>query len=230
MASSIFGVLTSLSLHVLLLSPVLMGASLFKRHPPIPQDPSTGENEAMTWVRLDESDAGTLPAVSIHQSASTLPSQSAPLQPMGAPEAALPANIDGLQEITDDEGADKDPQQTSPANSMVAGRYLGQIDARIERAWLRPRRPLASGFFKCRVRIAQDASGRVQEVEIISCNGDTPWQTSLVHAIESASPLPAPPNPEVFSHTVTLEFRSRSFGPDEDPAGFEPERRTPRSR
>jgi hypothetical protein len=47
---------------------------------------------------------------------------------------------------------------------------------------------------------------RVQEIEIAQCNGDIRWQTSLVHAIQSASPLPAPPDPKVFSHTLTFEF------------------------
>ncbi len=108
----------------------------------------------------------------------------------------------------------------------MVGRYLGQIDARVERAWIRPRAPIAPGLFTCRVRIVQEDDGHVQEIELIDCNGDAAWQTSLVRAIQSASPLPAPPDPKVFSRRLILEFHSTAFLPGIDPEGFEPEPRT----
>lgn len=109
---------------------------------------------------------------------------------------------------------------------MMAGRYLGQINARIERAWIRPRTLIDSGLFACRVRVVQGNDGGVQEIEIVQCNGDMAWQVSLVRAIQSASPLPAPPDPKVFSRKLILDFHSTPFLPGADPAGFEPEPRT----
>ena len=91
---------------------------------------------------------------------------------------------------------------------------------------MRPRTPIESGRFTCRARIVQDKTGVVQEVELRDCNGDAHWQVSLVRAIQSASPLPAPPNPSVFAKTLTLEFSSEPFIPGGDPEGFEPQART----
>jgi hypothetical protein len=106
--------------------------------------------------------------------------------------------------------------------ALMFGRYLGQIMARVSRAWRRPRSAIASGSFECRVQISQDARGNVGEIELHECAADIPWQLSLVHAIESASPLPAPPDPSVFSATLVLDFDSPQYvaGASED--GFEP--------
>jgi hypothetical protein len=49
-----------------------------------------------------------------------------------------------------------DPQ----TNAALFGRYMGQIAARIERSWMRPRTAVAGGRFDCRVRITQDRTGQ----------------------------------------------------------------------
>jgi hypothetical protein len=64
------------------------------------------------------------------------------------------------------------------------------------------------------------------EIELAHCNDDVRWQTSLVAAIQSASPLPAPPDPDVFSRILTIEFTAEPFAPGKDAEGFEPESRT----
>jgi hypothetical protein len=48
----------------------------------------------------------------------------------------------------------------------------------------------------------------------------------LAHAIESASPLPAPPDPEVFSRVVILDLTALPFSQGGDSTGFEPEMRS----
>jgi hypothetical protein len=118
---------------------------------------------------------------------------------------------------------DEDRQSESSANAVDAaeharliGIYSGQIQARIERVWSRPRTPVneanspvpqdALEFFRCQAQIVQDSLGNVQEVLLPNCNGSVAWQHSLVVAIQQASPLPAPPSPTVFSHVVTLNF------------------------
>lgn len=155
-----------------------------------------------------------------------LPSSKAMLTPVAMPDATPPVVFNKSDEATEAEPVATEARAGDPALTLLAGRYVGQIDARIQRAWLRPRAPLATGLFTCRARITQDSTGRVREVELVGCNGDAAWQTSLVQAIDSASPLPAPPDPAVFSSVVTLDFSSQPFSPDADPAGFEPERRT----
>ncbi len=114
------------------------------------------------------------------------------------------------------------------ARAALFGRYTGQISARIERAWQKPVEWLdttnvpASGVepgaqthslksfedFKCQVRILQDAHGNVEEILLLKCNGTQEWQHSLIVAINQASPLPAPPSPNVFTRAVTLTFEA----------------------
>jgi hypothetical protein len=106
---------------------------------------------------------------------------------------------------------------------MMFGRYVGQISARVQRAWLRPRTPMGASSFACRVQILQDRVGNVQEVTLQQCNGDLHWQASLVQAIQSASPLPAPPDPAVFSNLLTMEFDSDQYRAGGHAEGFEPE-------
>jgi outer membrane biosynthesis protein TonB len=101
--------------------------------------------------------------------------------------------------------------------ARLFGIYTGQIQARIDRVWRRPRAPLnddttpantdASGdSFRCEAQIVQDARGNVQEILLPRCNGSAAWQRSLVLAIQQASPLPAPPSIKVFTQSITLNF------------------------
>jgi TonB C terminal len=105
--------------------------------------------------------------------------------------------------------------------SKMYGRYVGQVSARIERAWMRPRTAIGAQSFYCQVRVGQDALGNVTEVTLENCNGDVRWQLSLVHAIQSASPLPAPPDPDVFSRTLRLAFSGEAYSPQSPPDQYE---------
>ena len=113
---------------------------------------------------------------------------------------------------------------SDPGRRLLYGRYIGQITARIERAWMRPRTPIDDvAFFACRVRVTQDRRGIVQEIELVRCNGTPRWQTSVVQAIQSASPLPAPPDADVYTSQITLDLQSATFTPGASAEGFEPE-------
>jgi hypothetical protein len=96
------------------------------------------------------------------------------------------------------------------SRAQIYGRYLGQINARIDRAWVRPRAPIGATRFLCQVRIEQDAVGNVREVTLDRCNGSPVWQRSLVDAIKSASPLPAPADPAVFAPEIQMAFREEA--------------------
>ena len=132
-----------------------------------------------------------------------------------------------------DDNADSATQESeapgdASGRAFMFGRYMGQITARISRAWSRPRTPVGGEEFACRIQINQDHTGLVKEVTLKQCNGDARWQLSLVHAIESASPLPAPPDPTVFAASLTLEMRLEQYDPGRNGDGFEPETQSAR--
>jgi len=113
------------------------------------------------------------------------------------------------------------------ASARLVGIYTAQMQARIERLWRRPRTPVsdkqaaADGVFHCQARVVQDSQGNVEEVRLPHCNGSAAWQRSLVMAIEEASPLPAPPDPKVFSRWVRLRFTGYPYRPGSPAAGYE---------
>jgi hypothetical protein len=61
----------------------------------------------------------------------------------------------------------------------------------------------------------------VQEVILKRCTDQPQWQISLVKAIQQASPLPAPPEPAVFSNLLTMEFDSEPYVAGGRDEGFE---------
>jgi hypothetical protein len=114
-----------------------------------------------------------------------------------------------------------DPTQ----HALLYGRYLVQVQARIERAWMRPRSAIGAARFSCRARIQQDRRGAVVAIALDHCNGSEHWQQSLLSAIRTASPLPAPPDPSVYADRLWLMFGSEGFQPSGSAQGFEPEAR-----
>lgn len=114
--------------------------------------------------------------------------------------------------------------------SRLFGIYTGQIQARVDRVWRRPRTPVnesaagqkatADDSFQCEAQIIQDAKGNVQEILLPRCNGSPAWRRSLVLAIGQASPLPAPPSVKVFAQSITLSFLGLPYfagsSPDDD--------------
>ena len=107
-------------------------------------------------------------------------------------------------------------------HALLYGRYLGQIQARIDRAWVRPRTEIGAPRFSCRARIEQGTRGDVLNVKLDHCVGAPRWQQSLVSAIRTASPLPAPPDPSVYADVLSLVFESDGFRPGGSSDGFEP--------
>lgn len=233
----ILGLLGTLLLHALVLQSVLLGTRAHKVRPPEIQGPGAtlvkSSNEAAEALILVE-----LPSVDMK--AQALPEEIASVG--SAPRNFLVTMIgsDPLPHI-DIPPDNMDDNAKTPAavdsgdprgRALLFGRYIGQIQARIERAWRRPRSPVsdehpalddsvagapggvspAYDSFRCQVRILQDGHGAVQEVQMLSCNGTVTWQQSLVTAILSASPLPAPPDPAVFTPSLTMAFEGQTFG------------------
>jgi hypothetical protein len=106
--------------------------------------------------------------------------------------------------------------------AALRGRYEGQIRARVEKAWERPRAGLDDAVFRCTVAVTQDKQGFVLEVELVDCDNSPQWQVSLIVALQAASPLPAPPDPAVFSERLQLEFTAPAFLAGVPTAAYEP--------
>lgn len=204
--------ISALLIHVLIVAPFVFGSSA-RRHRPAPDQPGAGASalrsaaqvvEAMTLVDLLHSDDSEEPPVEELASLGIELPQSAFV--IASPEPTPPPLLD-LSEEGDTTEAAGDTQ----GHAAMFGRYLGQITARIERAWTRPRVSIEAPRFSCQAKIEQDSDGRVLSVELRHCNGEASWHRSLVSAIEHASPLPAPPLPSVFARMLVLNFSSDTW-------------------
>ena len=122
---------------------------------------------------------------------------SIPLPPLIIAESGLPAESTNAELI---------------ARERMVGIYQSQIRARIERAWSLPTDHVSARDFSCRAQIRQHRDGRIGEVELPydTCNETPAMRQSLIDAIFTASPLPAPPHPGVFVESFSLILRSES--------------------
>jgi hypothetical protein len=137
--------------------------------------------------------------------------------PVNHPDPSPPRDVQTLALSEDKDSESSVDNGGGAERGRLFGIYTGQIQARIERVWRRPRTPVNDDsdstkatnsveYFQCQVQFVQDSSGNVQEILLPNCNGSVAWQHSLVLAIQQASPLPAPPSPMVFSPAITLKF------------------------
>jgi hypothetical protein len=232
----VIALIGTLLLHTLVLQSVLLGTRAHKVRPPEVQGPgatliksATVPAEALILIELPSTSLAPKALLDDLASAGSAPKNLLvtminpdPLPLIEIPQAALGDNNDAVASV--DSG--------DPAGRVrLFGIYSGQIEARIARAWRRPRSPVNPGSdplrdsnsraatgaskpdvaFQCRVRILQDVHGFVQEVQMLDCNGSVIWQQSLVAAILTASPLPAPPSPTVFTHALTMTFEGQAY-------------------
>lgn len=188
-----------LAVHIGLIVPAVWAGGSSRQRP----DPEFRGETALQWVVLDDSPrAAPVTAASLPFSGLAALEASDILPPL--PSAPPPASPSKSQDLQADERS---------SLGTLYGRYVGQIHARVDRAWRRPRTAIGSPIFQCQVQIDQDRRGRVGEVTLLQCNGDARWRLSLVHAVAAAAPLPAPPDPAVFARHVLLEFRAMAYSP-----------------
>ena len=242
--SAWIGAAGSLLLHALFFLSVLLGAQVMKvRRPEV-------RGVGAARIRSRAAPSETLILLNLSTPVKSRPPLIAKLASAGLLPADLPMTLispDPLPHFAHSaDHAAENQKAAAPIDrgdaalrAALFGRYTGQIDARIERAWQRPRSPvnrenaalqglgiresrrgaLGDETFQCEVRILQDRQGDVQEIQLLRCNGSVAWRQSLVTAILAASPLPAPPSPSVFSDAITLTFVAHSLvsggGPDE---------------
>jgi hypothetical protein len=223
--TSALGILGTVVIHGLLAVPLVMDLSLTSKQQP--KQPGAGASASLkdedpvitaTFIEDDSQAVKQVSAVTPEELASR-----------GSLPRDLPVTVlspDPTPAADDADERSNVAAASSPADAaqhaMLYGRYLGQIQARIERAWMRPRTPIGGPKFYCRTRVTQDSRGYVIEIKLDHCNGTGRWQQSLVSAIKTASPLPAPPDPAVFADRLWLGFMSDAFDPNGSAEGFEP--------
>lgn len=89
--------------------------------------------------------------------------------------------------------------------SGLGVQWAAAIQARVQRAWIRP--PSARTGLDCKVAVTQIPGGTVVAVKVLECNGDEVVRQSIEAAVYRASPLPAPPDPALFERNLELRFR-----------------------
>jgi colicin import membrane protein len=82
--------------------------------------------------------------------------------------------------------------------------YIAQLQARIQRAWIRP--PSATVGLDCLVQVTQVPGGEVTSAQVTQCNGDSAARQSIENAVYRASPLPSPADPALFMKSFSFHF------------------------
>jgi hypothetical protein len=226
--SNVIGLVGTLLLHSLALQVVVAGSHPHKSVPEIQSPGSSltksGTKPAETLVFVD------LPRTtkSNYEIDAALASVRATIRetPIALvhPDLTAPMDVETLA-LSDDKGsASSVDSGDGVERARLFGIYSGQIHARIDRIWRRPRTPVnedndtastadVAKYFYCQVQIVQDQNGNVQEILLPNCNGSVAWRRSLVLAIRQSSPLPAPPSPRVFTYSLTMIFEGHEFSP-----------------
>lgn len=224
LATAAIAACLTVALHALLITSLLWSAGSPDHRP--------DDAGALDSFAPEAADDGALKVVLIQDASDAPPAAfaggGAPLSTVRT-IVALP-NADPLSDMrfslpeisVDSPSSVSTPAPDTAARSAMYGRYVGQIDARIERAWQRPRTAIGAPFFTCLVRVDQDSRGTVLEITLEHCNGSERWQRSLVRAIESASPLPGPPDPAIFTRILHLSFQSQPYSQAAPQDAYEP--------
>ncbi len=227
---SVLALIATTLLHAVLILPAFLTFSLTKSKVPsrlgAAASASTAHEEpVMTVILINDPAVGQLHPVEVKP----LPSRG--VAPLDLPVVVLSPKptVAGRASVNDDsppsEAASDEAAGDQVQHALLFGRYLTQIQARIERAWLRPRSAIGASSFSCSLRILQDHTGNVLEIAFQQCNGTRRWRDSLASAIHTASPLPVPPDTGLSTDVLSLVFASDGFRPRESTEGFEPDDR-----
>lgn len=227
------GLAGSLLLHGLVLQTVVLGSPAYKIPPPEIQQPGSSLNkpaDALVFIDLPKS-AKTTDEIDEALAPIRAAIKDSPI-PVTHLDPSPPRDIDSLVLGEDKDSASSVGNGDDTERARLFGIYTGQIQARIERIWRRPRTPVQEGsdsttasnsadYFYCQVQIDQEPNGSVREIMLPNCNGSIAWQHSLVTAIQQAVPLPAPPSPAVFRRSITLSFIGYAYSAGSSEEGYE---------
>ncbi|HSG96779.1 MAG TPA: cell envelope integrity protein TolA [Woeseiaceae bacterium] len=100
---------------------------------------------------------------------------------------------------------DAEARRLAAENSPEMAVYQNMIAQKIQRSWAMP--ASATEDTVCVVRVSQTRTGDVIDANIVSCNGDEALRRSVLAAVNKASPLPEPPNPDLFRAELRITLR-----------------------
>jgi colicin import membrane protein len=94
--------------------------------------------------------------------------------------------------------------QRQSAMQRMINEYVGYIQEKVQRSWIRP--PSSGVDLSCTVEVRLIPGGEVIDAQIVRSSGNTGFDRSVVAAVYKASPLPVPPDPEVMNQFRSLRF------------------------
>jgi colicin import membrane protein len=112
-----------------------------------------------------------------------------------------------LEEERREEEARKAAARAAKLQTMRQ-QYILMIAQKVENNWLRPVTNIEGQ--SCDVIVTQTMSGDVIDVVLKDCSNDVAFQRSVERAVRKASPLPLPPDPELFERQIYFKFKPRS--------------------
>ena len=112
------------------------------------------------------------------------------------------------KEIQAEEDQEREIAQEDILNELKAN-YVNQIASRVKEKW---RYQGAKDHWGCDVYILQDLNGKVESVNLQSCNVDNnakarSFKDAIERAVYKASPLPHAPDKSVFDREILFHFR-----------------------
>jgi hypothetical protein len=212
------GLLASLAIHLACMS-ILMEYQGHPRHGEagVPKGYASGGYEgSLSVVLVSDPDAITTLTQAIQPRTDVLIH---PLEP-GLLSPELLASPRFVFPNDPDDATMAQATESASAETIGLGRYLEQVQARIERAWVRPRASIGEPVFRCSVQIETGTDGLVRDVHTANCNGSGSWKESLVQAIRTASPLPVIPDRRGSTHSFAFTFSSLAYEDSGEPSGF----------
>jgi len=99
---------------------------------------------------------------------------------------------------------DAESERLAAIDSGQLAVYQAMIQQRIYRNWKVP--ASAQDDLFCSVRVRQARGGHVLGVSFVRCNGDEAVKRSIEAAIFGSSPLPDPPEPNLFDPNILLNL------------------------
>jgi hypothetical protein len=244
LSPTLIGMLGTLLLHTMVIQSLPFGTRAPKAKPPETQESTDALTKSKADPIIESLVLIALPDA-IHSREPAIQNAVSSLADLSKMKIKSPVNVDppallNLETLAlSEDPASKLTSDGGDAaeQARLFGIYTGQMQARIDRVWRRPRTPINEekfaaattdnrDSFQCEAQIIQDNRGNVQEILLPRCNGSAAWQRSLVLAIQHASPLPAPPSEKVFSTSITLNFVGLSYVAGAPDDAYEPTRRT----
>lgn len=113
--------------------------------------------------------------------------------------------------MAEEERLENEARETTERNARLQSlrsQYVRLIEQKVERNWLRP--VTSTSNMSCEVIVIQTSLGDVIDVVLKKCANDLAFRRSIERAVRKASPLPAPPKPEVFDREIHFTFKPRN--------------------